>query len=251
MDTKKSALLLALLALFAGQSAAQGQAPNRLDVVRRVSAEDPARFACAHTGRSCESDWIKAVAAALHQEDARWGLNMKRDDDRQGISLDVVVFRLGPTDRHVQAFDVCGACGGTNPQAVWNDITDWASLGRPGTARWVKPPTASPSPPPVPAPTPAPAPPAAPGVDLSVVLAKLDTALAELATLKAQHDGVAAVAVEARDVAYAARDHAHAIREGLLPEIAKAIASPPCMVGRVPKAFGGAADVRFCPELPR
>ncbi|MEZ5421122.1 MAG: hypothetical protein R2708_27810 [Vicinamibacterales bacterium] len=27
------------------------------------------------------------------------------------LSMDVVTFRLGPTDRHVQAFDVCGSCG--------------------------------------------------------------------------------------------------------------------------------------------
>ena len=62
-----AALLLPLL-LLAVDGHAQ-TAPNRVDVVRAVAAADPARFACAHTGRPCEADWIKAVAWALYQTD--------------------------------------------------------------------------------------------------------------------------------------------------------------------------------------
>lgn len=238
--------LLIVLALLAYAAPVLGQtAPNRIDVVRQVSEADPARFACAHTGRPCEADWIKAVAWALHQTDARWGLNMKRDSDSQGLSLDVVTWRLGPTDRHVQAFDICGACGGGSPSVVWNDITVAATIGQPGTARWVRPQPVAGTPPPTPTPEPPAKPPPTPSpVDLSAVLAKLDAILAEIAVLRANHDGIAAVATEARDKA------ADAAVEALnaATRAAEVLANQGrCVVGRVPKAFGGSSEVMFCP----
>jgi len=231
-------VLVALPAL----ASAQGQAPNRKDVVEAVSAADPARFACAHQeGRSCKTDWIKAVAWALHQTDSRWGLNMKRDDDRQGISMDVVTFRIGPTDRHVQAFDICGACGGGNPSVVWNDITNWATIGNPGTARWVQPVavggsgsggggTPSPTPP-----QPAPAAPV-----------NLQPILDALAALAVKIDAVAGVAVEARDAAKSAEHDARELNGRPAPAVP--VLAVPCLVGRVPRAFGGSVEARFCPE---
>lgn len=190
-------LVLLGVLLSAGNVWAQERAPNRRDVVEAVSAADPARFACAHVeSRSCKLDWIKAVAAALHATDARWGLNGKRGNPND-ISMDVVTWRIGPTDRHVQAFDICGACGGGNPSVVWSDITNWATLGQPGTAIWLQPgPVSGPTPTPTPTPTPAPsvdlrpvldalaaltakvdalAARPAPAVDLSEVLGRLDT----------------------------------------------------------------------------
>lgn len=141
-------LIFGLLLSVASQAYAQGQAPNRKDVVEAVSAADPARFACAHVeGRSCKHDWIKAVAAALHATDPKWGLNGKRGNPSD-ISMDVVTYRIGPTDRHVQAFDICGSCGGGSPSVVWNDITNWATIGQPGTAIWIQPgPVSGPAPP--------------------------------------------------------------------------------------------------------
>jgi hypothetical protein len=141
-----------------------GQAPNRLSVVERLAGERPDLFRLAHMeGSPQRYDFIKLLAATLHAEDARWGLNMKRDDDRQGLSMDVVTFRLGPTDRHVEAFDVIGGAGGPSPRPVWQDITNYATVGNPGTARWVRPdgvapPQPQPEPGPAPTPTPAPAP---------------------------------------------------------------------------------------------
>lgn len=238
----RALLVASILALFAASAAAQGSAPNRREVVDRVSREDPARFACAHTGRDCEADWIVAVAQALHAEDTRWGLNGKRGNP-DDISLDVVVFRLGPTDRHVQAFDICGACGGGNPSVVWNDITNWATIGQPGTAVYVKPPSGPPPVEPVPIPGPIMPPPSTPPVDLSPILARL-AALETL--LAAKLDGIAAVSVETRDAALTARDHAFEIRHGQHDAILAALAVRPCFAGRQSGWSGGA--IRLCPE---
>lgn len=235
-------IVLAFVLVAAPVSA---QAPNRLELVQWVTDEDPARFACAHTGRPCEADWIKAVAAALHAEDARWGLNAKRDGPASDLSLDVVTWRVGPTDRHVLVFDICGACGSASARPVWNEITVHP-IGAPGSARWVKPegvtPTPTPSPQPVPQPAPAPQPP----VDLSAVLAKLDAILAEIAVLRQNHDGIAQLALDARDKAVDAAFEAKNAAE----RAAELLALDRCVVGKVPKAFGGSAEVRFCPVAP-
>lgn len=168
------------------------QAPDRRDVVQAVSDADPARFACAHVeSRPCKLDWIQAVAAALHRIDQRWGLNGKRGNPAD-ISMDVVTFRVGPTDRHVEAFDVCGGCGGGNPSVTWNNITNYATMGQPGTAIWVVPVAGSEPPPPVDPP---------PAVNLQPVLDAL-------AALTVKVDAVAGVAVAARDAALDAKSEA-------------------------------------------
>lgn len=232
-------------------AATQTTAPDRRDIVREVSAADPARFACAHVeGRACKLDWINAVASALHAVDPRWGLNMKRDDDRQGLSMDVVTFRLGPTDRHVEAFDICGGCGGGAPTVVWQNITNYATIGQPGTARWVQPQPVSGGGNGGGGGTGGGTPPATP-VDMAPVLA----AVAELAT---KVDAVAALALAARDAAQDARAEAEQakvnasdVRHLAIPELKALIEAAGlsgCLVGRVPKAFGGTTEVRFCPE---
>jgi len=170
------------------------QAPDRRDVVQAVSDADPARFACAHVeSRPCKLDWIQAVAAALHRIDQRWGLNGKRGNPAD-ISMDVVTFRVGPTDRHVEAFDVCGGCGGGNPSVTWNNITNYATMGQPGTAIWVAPVVGSDPPPPPPVDPP-------PTVNLQPVLDAL-------AALTVKVDAVAGVAVAARDAALDAKSEA-------------------------------------------
>ena len=134
-------VMLIVLALWATNVYAQAQAPNRQDIVDRVIAADPARFACAHV-ESCgdaKYDWVKAVAWALYQADPRFGLNMKRDNDSQGLSMDAITFRRGPGDRDVEVYDICGGCGAPGARGAWQDVTDYARMGLPGTARWVKP----------------------------------------------------------------------------------------------------------------
>lgn len=194
------------------------QAPDRRDVVQAVSDADPARFACAHVeSRPCKLDWIQAVAAALHRIDQRWGLNGKRGNPAD-ISMDVVTFRVGPTDRHVEAFDVCGGCGGGNPSVTWNNITNYATMGQPGTAIWVAPVVGSDPPPPPPVDPP-------PTVNLQPVLDAL-------AALTVKVDAVAGVAVAARDAALDAKSEAEQakvnasdIKHITLPEIRALIES--------------------------
>lgn len=117
------------------------RAPNMKGELQAATNANPGLFEHAHReGDPKKHDWIKMAAWWLHSKvDARFGLNMKRDNDGQGISMDIITFRVGPTDRHVQVFDVCGKCGSAEQSVEWNDITDWSTLGNPGTARWVKP----------------------------------------------------------------------------------------------------------------
>lgn len=232
-------LLVALLWPAAGNAQT-----NRLVTVERVTAEDPARFACAHTGRPCEADWIRAVAAALHAEDPAWGLNAKRDGPETDISLDVVTYRLGPTDRHVRVFDICAACGSSSARPVWNDITNVSAIGQPGTARWVRPASAGVPPPPTPPPAPT-----VPPVDLSPVLAKLDALQAENARL---HADLASLALEIRDVTRQTLGRSHdAAVEALhaaerTSQILSALAVKPCFAGNQSGWAGG--KIRLCPE---
>ncbi len=236
--------------LVAAPVFAQPQAPNRLEIVQRVTADPASNFACAHV-ESCGDDkwdWVKAVAWALHQSDRRFGLNMKRDNDSQGLSMDAITFRRGPTDRDVEVYDICGGCGAPGARPAWQDVTDYARMGQPGTARWVQPTAPSGgtgsggtgggggvSPPPV---------------DLTPLLNAV-------AALGVKVDAVAALALAARDAALDARSQAEQakvnasdVKHIALPEL-KALLEQSgvtgCLVGRVPKPFGGSTEVRFCP----
>ncbi len=232
-------LLVIACVLVVSSASAQERAPNRRDVVEQVSAADPARFACAHTERSCKNDWIKAVGAALHKIDARWGLNGKRGNAND-LSMDVVTWRIGPTDRHVQAFDICGACGGGSPSVTWSDITNWSTIGQPGTAIWLKPEPGDESgsggggtpTPPQPL----------PGPDYTAQLNAIGTALADILARLGAVEGVLA---ETRDAAKSAEHDAREINQRPVPVLAV-----PCLTGRVPKAFGGSSEVTFCPVAP-
>lgn len=234
--------MAAVLVASVGVSA-QERAPNRRDLVEAVSAADPARFACAHVeSRGCKTDWIKAVAWALHQTDSRWGLNGKRGNVND-LSMDVVTWRIGPTDRHVQAFDICVACGGGSPSVVWNDITNWATIGNPGTAVWLRPDPVGDGGAPPPPPSP---PPPAPSVDLRPILDAI-------AALTAKVDAVAALALASREAATQAQADAEQarilasdVKHVELPKVLEQLKQPipiPCMRGSV---YG--RGVRFCPE---
>lgn len=143
-------LTFTLLAASALPAAAQCSpehpcAPDLRGVVVALAAQCPAEFHAAdREGSPIRDRFVRAAAWALHQHDPRFGLNMKRDDDRQGFSLDVITFRVGPTDRHVEAYDIVGAAGTASPQPQWLNITDYGpTWGTPGTARWVQPEPAS------------------------------------------------------------------------------------------------------------
>lgn len=225
-----------LVCLMAWPAAAQERAPDRRDVVEAVSAADPARFACAHTERGCKNDWIKAVGAALHATDARWGLNGKRGNAAD-LSMDVVTWRIGPTDRHVQAFDICGACGGGSPSVTWSDITNWATIGNPGTAIWIKPESVSDGG------TPVVTPPVVPTVDLAPLIAKIDAQAAQIAALMAKLDALGANVAKAAHESEQAAIRASAIKTQIENLPASQPVVFPCMRGSV---YG--RGVRFCPE---
>jgi hypothetical protein len=181
---------LALVLALASPALAQ-TAPNRLDIVERVTNADPARFACAHTNRECKADWIEAVACELHKVDPRFGLNGKRGNPAD-ISLDVVTYRVGGLDDYprVEAFDICVRCGAPDASAGWSNITNYKTIGRPGTAVYVEPvdcdvpPMTPPAPVPPPGAPQAPPAPPAPAVDLTPVLERLETILSEVRAMQ-------------------------------------------------------------------
>ena len=96
----------------------------------------------------------------MNAQDPRWGLNAKRDGPSYDISKDVLAYYLGPTDRHVEAYDVIAAHEDPSARIVWNNITNEATIGQPGTARFVHPVTgggfSGSQPNPTPTPTPVP-----------------------------------------------------------------------------------------------
>jgi hypothetical protein len=108
-------------------------------VVEEMAARHPDLFARAHREGDPQAwRFNEALAWELYsRHDKRWGMNWKRDGSE--LSMDVIAFRVGPTDRHVECFDIIEAAGGANPRPGWGDITNYATIGQPGTARWAEP----------------------------------------------------------------------------------------------------------------
>jgi hypothetical protein len=181
-----------------------GQAPNMKHVVEEMAARHPDLFARAHHEGDAQAwRFNQALAWELFSKhDRRWGMNFKRDGNE--LSMDVLAFRVGPTDRHVECFDVIEGAGGGNAQPAWQDITDFATMGQPGTARWAEPKPewaaqgggGQPAPQPTPQPAPQPKP-----TDLEPVLALLRAVQSALTQQQAEivgiRDQVAAIAARA------------------------------------------------------
>lgn len=152
-------------------------------VMERVNREHPDAWACAHSGRACEHDWINLAASALHAIDPRFGLNGKRGNAND-VSMDVITYLLDPSNpRKVAAWDVCGSCGASGARVVWNEITNYATIGQPGTAVWIRPEPVSGG---GVAPTPTPTPTPTPSVDLRPVLDALEALSAKVDALAAK-----------------------------------------------------------------
>jgi hypothetical protein len=96
--------------------------------------------------------------------------------------------------------------------------------------------------------TPLPAPPApAPApVNLAPILAKLDAQAAQIAALVAKLDAMQGAVNAAAAESLNAASRASEIKT--LIENLPASKPLPCLTGRVPRAWGGSADVTFCPK---
>jgi hypothetical protein len=207
--------------------------------------EERANYGATMSDEQCV-ELINAVAWK-HRADG-WGLSGK-DFGTHGVRYDGArvahdILHHRPTNK---IWDVLGSAGAAS--------TPPSSLGPggppPGSNRpWVAPivpegVTPAPTPTPQPQPTPTPTP-----VDLSAVLAKLDAVLAEIATLRANSDGIANVATQARDFAEDAKTNASDVKHVEIPRVLEALKQQQqaqCMVGRIKGAFGGSYEARFCP----
>lgn len=169
-------LLLLVLPTSAG---AQGlQAPNRIDVVRRVAAACPGLILQDHA-------FTDAVATLLHQEDARWGRNGKRGNDGD-LSHDAIAWTNPASPFGVSIVDIIGLAGAPDASPAWIDQTQ-ETINQRTTGVWVRPSGrlpaclsddgGTPAPPPVVQPP--------PPVDLTevlVALSRIDTRLGDIET---------------------------------------------------------------------
>ena len=107
-----------------------------------------------------DGSWIRLVARDLNATDSRFGLNAKRDGSSGDISKDCIAWYMGPTDRHVQVYDVIGNHEISSADITRIDQTNYDTIGNEGTARFVHPVTgggfSGSVPTPVPTPTPIP-----------------------------------------------------------------------------------------------
>jgi hypothetical protein len=144
-----------------------GTAPNMAAFIEGLTATYPKEWEKAkHEGD--DGSFIRIVAQECHDLDDRWGLNAKRDGPDEDISKDCIAWYVGPTDRHVEVYDVIVAHESASAHIGWNDITGYDTMGEPGTARYVHPYNGGgyvtePETPPEPEPTPEPEPPPATG----------------------------------------------------------------------------------------
>lgn len=116
-----------------------GTAPNQKAFIEARKTMYPSAWAKCLAPND-DGEFIKLCARDLHNDvDNRYGLNAKRDGPSHDISKDVISWYVGPTDRHVECYDVIGAHEHSSANIVWNDITNYSTMGQPGTARYVDP----------------------------------------------------------------------------------------------------------------
>lgn len=249
-------LMLGIMVFIASLAPAAAQVLTRppadlqsiaVPVLEQVTRDYPQAWACAHVeSRSCKADWINLAASALHAVDPRFGLNGKRGNPND-VSMDVITYLLHPDNpRMVAAWDVCGGCGAPGARVVWSEITNYSTIGQPGTAIWIRPAPAAgggsggtgtgsggTGGPPPPAP-----------VDLRPVLDAIASLVARVDAVEGKADAASREALLAALRALEIID--------LVKRIPTDVPPPPasgrCLTGRVPKAFGGSTEVVFCPK---
>lgn len=253
--------LAALVAVLAapGRASAQLSIEQVLEVVRAVYVGTGANVGAGSTRDSRNEFWAEAIGA-VHwghpvynpTPDPRWCI--KDGGNGRPQSDDVVAICDGVTGgayRARSAWDLIGNAGiagySWHVDAI-GILPSVQNIYPPPKPKGWAPVSGTPNQPPAGGGTSAPA-----AVNLAGVLEVLARLEAKLATIEA-------VAVSARDAADAgraeARSAAHDARElnafRLSPEFAaifealRVTAGRECFVGRVPKAFGGSTEVRFC-----
>ena len=115
--------------------------PNYEVEVQMLADANPEAWRNCHTGNAHTEDFIRIVAAELHQDDARVGLNGKRGnpDDISDDALNVLDPDDGPgttpDGQRCWVVDIVEAAGGPNPKVQWNAYEDAES----STGAWVAP----------------------------------------------------------------------------------------------------------------
>jgi hypothetical protein len=248
-EVKLRNAILALAGLLLAASVASAQPDYKTHVVS-LSLLYPDAFACAHTGRSCSSDFATIVAIELHKIDPAVGANRKRGNG--DFSQDALAIKSPNGDTtdinggRSFVIDYIVDAGATTPRV------GWASVG--GMSGWVDPTTlvdprgASPTPSPAPTPVPTPAPtPVPPTGNLTPLLDQIAQLRLQVEALTVKLDALAGLGVETRDQLAHVAERVEAAHVSVLEAInlgRQSLALEYC--GRVP-AFAGSITLRPCP----
>lgn len=117
---------------------AERTAPNQVAFIETRKALYPEAWEkCKNPGD--DGEFIKLVAEDLNFINPRFGLNAKRDGPAHDFSKDCLAYYVGPTDRHVEVYDVIGGHESSGASITWQDQTNYSTIGNPGTARFVHP----------------------------------------------------------------------------------------------------------------
>lgn len=246
------ALLLTLLLPLPSRAQSVNDA---LSIMRDVAALCPRAYANAHGNSNTHPerlDYIIYAARALKRFDPLFGMNGKRGKANDPSS-DAIAYGTGANVRVIDVIRSAGAHNGDPDFIVWNDVTGDGGAG----AIYVDPDTWTPK---VkceaaeagggsggggngggtggPVVTP-------PAVNLQPVLDSLASVHADILELRA------AIAALAPGVAQAASESFNAATRASEIKTAIEVLSATCWIGRVPRAFGGSSEVRFCrPPAP-
>jgi hypothetical protein len=128
------------------------QAPNVTGLLNTYVGRYADAWAHAHRdGDPRAGEWIRLAVQTLRAEHwlgGRWCLNGKRGDPNNQ-SWDIVGFVVDEANddpKMIEAYDVIAGAGGPNPTIYWGNVTNYDTIGQPGTAIAIHPPPRSTAP---------------------------------------------------------------------------------------------------------
>jgi hypothetical protein len=247
-EVKIRNLIMAMVIILATVTTASAQ-PDYKTHVESLSLLYPDAFACAHSGRSCTSDFATIVAIELHKIDPAVGANRKRGNG--DFSQDALAIKSPNGDTtdinggRSFVIDYIVGAGGNTPRV------GWASVG--GMSGWVDPttlidprgasPAPSPTPVPVPTPTPAPVPPT---VNLTPLLDQIAQLRLQVEALTVKLDALAGLGVETRDQLAHVAERVEAAHVSVLESINLGRQSLALEYCGSTKFLGGSVTLRPC-----